>query len=396
VASLSAWALDPDLAYLNHGSFGAVPRAVMEYRAALLDRIELDSVRFFAFDLPDLLTDAREKAAGFIGADPDGFAFVSNATAGVNTALRAAPIGPGEEILVTDHGYEACTLAAEHVAARRGATVRLAEIPVPVGDPDEVRAAIVDAVTPSTTWAVIDHVTSPSGLVWPITDIVRDLMDRGVRVIVDGAHAPGQVPLRVSELGAAAYAGNWHKWTCAPKGSGFLWVAADWREEVRPLVISHGAGHRGEEGRRFRATFDWTGTSDPTPYLSVPAALETVGAMLRGGWDAVMERNRATVLDMRDRIVEETGLAVVGPDVMVGSMVSFVVPSERRPAGPAADVATDLVRHLLDDHGVVVGAGTRRGTDEVYVRISAHLHTDPGWAGRFVSAFGEVSPGAGA
>jgi isopenicillin-N epimerase len=386
VASLNDWALDPELVFLNHGSFGAVPTAVLDYQRALVDHMESNPVRFIYLHLPELLAAARERAAAFVGADPDDFAFVPNATTGTNALLRSAPIEAGDEILVTDHGYEACTLAAEHIASRRGATVGFARIPVPVEGPDQVRQAILDAVTPRTRWAVIDHITSPTALVLPVGEIVRDLADRGVRTIVDGAHAPGQVALDVSDIGAAAYTGNWHKWTSAPKGSGFVWVSPDWREEVRPLVISHGAGHRGSDGERFRATFDWTGTGDFTPYLSVPTALDVVGGMFPGGWPAIGARNHDVVIGMRDRLVEAFDLEAAGPESMTGSMVSMRVLDRWRRSPDPAQAAREFLRVLDLEHGVTVGVATRRNTDDVLFRISAHLHTEVDAVERLIGA----------
>lgn len=242
---MSRWALDSGIAFLNHGSFGASPMEVLAEQRRLRDRMEANPVQFLSLELPELMTDARLRSAAFIGADPDGFGFVANATTGVNTLLRSVPLEAGDEILLTDHGYEACNLAAEHIAARRGASVRFARLPVPATDAQELRNAVLDAYTPQTRIAVIDHITSPTSLVLPVRKIVSDLAARGVATIVDGAHAPGQVALDVDAIGAFGYAANWHKWACAPKGAGFLWVSEERRGEVHPLVISHGAGRGG-------------------------------------------------------------------------------------------------------------------------------------------------------
>lgn len=373
---MSDWALDSGIAFLNHGSYGAVPRAVLDHQTALRTRLEANPVRFLFVDLPDLLAEARLAAAAFVGADPEGFAFVPNATAGANAVLRSLPISSGDEVLLTDHGYEACTLAAEYIASRRGARVAFAEIPVPADDPDVIRQAIVDAVTPRTRYALIDHITSPTALVLPIAAIVADLAERGVETIVDGAHAPGQVDVDVDALGAVAYTANWHKWTCAPKGAGFLWVREDRREGVRPPVISHGQGHRGVDGGRYRATFDWTGTADPTAYLSVPVALEHV-AMLGGSWASVMDRNRTVAEQWQEAVTDRTDLAPVAGSSLVGSMASFLVPTRLRSSADPALAARDLLIRLDREHGVVVGVATQRGTDRVFLRVSAHLHTPP-------------------
>jgi isopenicillin-N epimerase len=374
------WDLDPATTFLNHGSFGATPRAVLAHQQALRRRMEANPVRFFAVDRDGLVADAVTRSAAFVGADPDGYAFVPNATTGVNTVLRDAPLEAGDEILVIDHEYEACILAAEHVARRRGASVVVAPLPSVVDGPDAVVAAFLGAVTPRTRVAIVDHVTSATALVLPVARIVAELSARGIATIVDGAHAPGMVDLDVSSLGAAAYVGNWHKWVCAPKGAGFVWVGEAWRDRVRPLVTSHGAGE--VDGDPFRATFDWTGTADPTALLSVPVAIDVVGTMLDGGWPAIRRRNREVCLAMRRRIVEEIGLRATGPETMVGAMASFVVPPQWLEGRPA-DAAHGLIVRLLEE-GITVGSSARRGSSDVFIRVSAHLHTDVDDVGRLI------------
>ena len=386
MAEMSDWGLDPDIAFLNHGSFGASPVKVLAEQRRLRDRMEANPVQFFAFEGTDLLSDARLGAAGFVGADPDGFAFVANATAGINTLLRSVPLEAGDEILVTDHGYEACNLAAEHIAARRGASVRFARLPVPATDSQELRTAVLNAVTAETRIAVIDHLTSPTSLVLPVKEIVSDLAALGIGTIVDGAHAPGQLALDVDEIGALGYAANWHKWVCAPKGAGFLWASREWREYGSPLVISHGAGYGSTGDERFRDMFDWTGTADPTPFLSVPTAIEVVGGMLDGGWPAIRDRNQRVALHMRDRLEEAFGLIPTAPPDLTGSMVSFVLPARWRGSSVPREAAREFQWRLNDEFGVVVGAAPRRYSDDVFLRVSAHLHTGEDTVERLVSA----------
>lgn len=376
------WPLDPSVTFLNHGSFGACPRVVLDHQSQLRQRLEHDPVRFFTGEYEGLLTAAIEESAAFVGADPAGYAFVPNATHGVNTLLRSARLDPGDEILVTDHGYEACTLAAEEIAAEHGATVSTAHLPLPVEDPAQAVEAILAAVTSSTRLAVVDHVTSATALILPIREIVAALADRGVETIIDGAHAPGMLPLNVESLGCAAYTGNWHKWVCAPKGSAFLWASEAWRGRVRPLVVSHGAGHVAEGQTEFRARFDWTGTADPTAYLAVPYAIRSVGEMLPGGWSEIMDRNRAVMNAMRSRVEEVSGLEASGPEPMVGSMSAFLIgPPVPDPFGAASALYTRFA-----EQGVVVGVSATRASKRLLVRLSAHLHTDESMVEPFLAA----------
>jgi len=236
-----AWDLDPGVRFLNHGSFGACPRAVLEAQSRLQAELEREPVQFMARRLPSYLDDARESLASFVGAAASDLVFVPNATTGVNAVLRSLTFEPGDELLVTNHGYNACSNAARFVCERAGAEAKVAEIPFPLQSEQQVLDAILAVVTPKTRLALIDHITSPTGLVLPIARIVRELRERGVETLVDGAHGPGMLELNLDEIGAAYYTGNCHKWLCTPKGSGLLHVRRDLQDSVRPTVISHGA-----------------------------------------------------------------------------------------------------------------------------------------------------------
>ena len=328
------WSLDPGVHYLNHGSFGACPIPVLEFQAALRARLEREPVDFLVRDLPGLLAGARQALGRFVGADPEGLVFVPNATTAVNAVLRSWNLKPGDEIVTTDHAYAACRKTLEFLAARRGAAIRIARVPFPIAGPGDVVEAILAAVTSRTHLALIDHVTSPTALVLPIAEIVATLRERGIECVVDGAHALGMLPLELDRLGAAAYAANAHKWLCAPKGSAFLHVRADLRGRVRPLVVSHGYDP-GSPEVRFRDEWDWTGTDDPTPYLSIPECLRVLGGLLPGGWPALMHRNHALALRGRSLVGEALGVAPPCPESMIGSIAALPLPAAH-PDSPVA------------------------------------------------------------
>jgi isopenicillin-N epimerase len=269
-ARTSPWLLEREVAYLNHGSFGACPDPVLEAQRVWRERMEAQPVRFLGRELERHLDEARQRVAVFLKADPEGIAFVPNATAGVSTVLASLRFEPGDELLASDHEYNATLNALRAAAARDGARVVIVRIPFPIRDPSEALEAYLQAVTPRTRFALVSQVTSPTALVLPVAAIVRELDRRGVDTLVDGAHAPGMVDLDLGALGAAYWTGNGHKWLCAPKGSGLLHVRADLRDRIHPLVVSHGANDDRPDRPRFRAEFDWPGTADPTPSWRCP------------------------------------------------------------------------------------------------------------------------------
>jgi isopenicillin-N epimerase len=315
------WCLDPNVTYLNHGSFGACPSAVLEEQTALRREMEREPVDFLVADLPARLEAARDSLSTFLGAEPEDLVFVPNATAGVNAVLRSLSFGTGDELLLTNHTYAACRKTVDFVAQRCGARVVVANLPFPCRGAEEIVAAVLGGVSPRTRLALLDHVTSPTALILPIARLVSDLKTRGVETLVDGAHAPGMVPLRLSELGAAYYTGNAHKWLCAPKGAAFLHVRQDRQAGLHPNVISHGYT------TGFHAEFDWTGTFDPTPWLCIPHALRYIAALLPGGWPQVMAANRTLALQARALLLSACAAEVPCPESMIGSMASIPLPT---------------------------------------------------------------------
>lgn len=364
------WSLDPNVIHLNHGSFGAAPLAVQSEQQRWRDRMEANPVRFMAEVYPPALETARAALAGFVGADPADLVFVRNATEGVNAVLRSlAPSWqPGDEIVVTNHGYAACTNAARAMAAERGARVVEARVPFPLTGPDDVVVAIEAACSERTVLLLIDHVTSPTGIVFPIERIVEAA--GGAPVLVDGSHAPGMVPLDLAALDAAFYAGNCHKWLCAPKGAGFLVVAPGHQAGLFAPVISHSYGGDWQASTSaFHANFDWTGTDDFTARLSVPAALDTMAASHEQGWPGVMAGNRALALAGREILCSVLDLAPPVPDALLGSLATLRLAPHDGPPVPS-DPLTAALRH---EHGIEVPVYAVPGLGRI-IRVSAQRY----------------------
>ena len=310
---------------------------------------------------PDALRHAADRLGAFVGADGKDIAFVDNATTGCNAVLRSLRLQADGEIVVLSHGYGAVRNTVRHVAVRAGARVVEAEVPFPQPQTDAILARIAGALTKRTRLAVVDHITSGSALVLPLRQIVALCHDAGVSVLVDGAHGPAQVPLDMHAIGADWYAGNCHKWLCAPKGSAFLHAAPDRQQDLHPVTISHGFG------RGFLEEFDWTGTRDPSAYLATPAAIDF---HRRLGGEALMARNVALAAEATALIARRLNTGPGASGALAGSMGVVRLPL----AGPATqERSTDLRARLL-------AAGTDAPTHvlagAIWLRISAAAYND--------------------
>lgn len=374
---LQHWGLDPEVAFLNHGSFGAAPRVVLEAQRREQDAQERDPIHYLAPErtLYGKLDAVRERLAAFLGCPVADLAFVRNATDGVNAVLRSFELREGDRIVITSHGYNACNNAARFVAERAGAEVVVAEIPFPLTDPAEASAAVAAACCDRTRLVLVDHVTSPTGLILPVEEIVRAARARGIRTLVDAAHGPGMLPMNLDRVGADYTTGNLHKWLCGPKVSGFLHVRPELQESVRPCVISHAANTPAPGRSRFVAEFDWTGTFDPSPLLAVPTAIDFLEGVLPGGIQAVRAHNRALVLEGRGILCEALGVSPPAPDSMVGSLVTLPLPASPADAPPSGRV-DPLQLALFERHRVEVPIMHWPAKGRRWVRISAQVYND--------------------
>ncbi len=343
------------------------------------EQMEREPVRFLWREIEGRVDWAREALARFLAARVEDLAFVTNATTAVNSVVRSLEFQPGDELLTTDHGYNACNNVLEESARRCGAKVVVARVPFPLNSEGEVIEAVLSAVTSKTRLVLLDHVTSPTALVLPIPDLVRELEGRGISVLVDGAHAPGMLELNLRELGASYYTGNLHKWVCAPKGAAFLHVRADRQAGLHPATVSHGYNTPREGRSMFQDEFDWQGTLDVTSWLSVPAALKFGERLYPGGWPALRAHNRELAIAGRRLLCERLELAAPCPESMLGSMATLPLPDQLQPADPGESRAViarfnALQTWLFEQRSIEVpivkwGAPTRS-----WFRISAHAH----------------------
>lgn len=388
----SQWDLEPDLCFLNHGSFGAVPRELQDRATEARRLIERNPVEGVWRDGVRAIRESARGLAGFLGADGERVGFVSNATTGINAMLQSVPLDAGDEVLHLDQGYNAVWQTILMAGRRRGIVPRKVECPLPIGGPDDWLDAFDHAITPRTRLLVLDQITSPTALVLPTRAIVEMAKSRGVETIVDGAHAPGMLERPAAELGdPVAWTGNLHKWPCALRGTAVLVVREDFEDRIKPTVISH------HLDQSFTAEFDWQGTFDPVPWI---LATEAVDFMDRfGGWVVVRRRNRDLAIAAHAMLVDRFGVDPISPidGGSLGFMATLPLPDRLQPDGggpplPGSDprrgpleVVVDPVQaRLLEDHRIeipVMYHGGRR-----FVRLSVHAYNEPSEYERLAAA----------
>lgn len=372
-----AWVLDEQVVFLNHGSFGACPSAVLDHQHALRLQLEREPVRFFVRELEGLWDEARTFVARFVGCQPRDLVSVPNATTGVNAVLQSLELEAGDEILLFDQAYPACHNAVADTCARRRVKACVVPTGFPPPDDDTILEAVLSRVTKRTRLALLDHVASPTGTIFPVERLVPVLQARGVRVLIDGAHAPGMIPLDLDALGADYYVGNCHKWLCAPKGAGFLHVAHGHRAGTHPVVVS--LGYRtSRRGRSvFASEFGWTGTHDPTAFLSVPFAVDYVGKLHPDGWPGIRVRNHALMREALRVVSAALGLEAWEHDGWFGSMAALPLP-DREGHEPEPGGVDPWQDRLFEDHAIEVPVITWPRHPARLIRLSAHLYNDLG------------------
>jgi isopenicillin-N epimerase len=354
--------LDPSVVFLNHGSFGAVPRAVFEEQERLRREMEAEPVLFLARALDGRLAEVRAEVAALVGvADPEAVALVPNTTTALNAVAMSLELGPGDEVVTTSHEYGAMALLWEEVARLTGATVRVAVLPEPIDGADAVVDAIAAVVTSRTRVLFFSHVTSLTAAVLPLERLCTEARRLGILSVVDGAHAPGQLPLDLDGLGADVYAGNLHKWAFSPRGSAFVHARDEIRPRIRGPIVSWGWSWDGPDS--FQGRFGWMGTDDPTALLTVPAAL----AFRRGhDWESQIEACRERLERLLGELESEVGaVPAAAPDLRAPQFASVHV--DLRGRAPA-DVQRQLWKRRIEVPVEPIGRFTVvRPSVQVYV-----------------------------
>ncbi len=376
-AAAGDFLLRDDMTFLNHGSFGACPRPVFETYQRWQRMLEAQPVEFLGRRLPELLAEAHAPLAAYVGAQADDLVFVPNATHGMNIVAHALPLAPGDEVLGTDHEYGAVERTWRFICEQRGARYHAQPVPLPVTSAEDVVEQIWAGVTDRTRVLVVSHITSPTALTFPIAELCRRAAERGIITVVDGAHAPGHIELSLDTLGADFYTGNCHKWLCAPKGSGFLYARRDRQPLLQPLVVSWGWQAIKPGPSPFQDYFGWTGTADPSAYLSVPSAIEY---QAQHDWPQVRIASHELVAQARRRIADLTGLPQISPDsdAWFGQMCAAPLPATEHVTAEA------FQRELWETHRIEVPIVEWEG--QRFVRVSIQAYNSPRDVDRLIEA----------
>ena len=376
----SRWLLRPEVTFLNHGSFGATPQCVLDEQDHWRRRIEAEPVELLSRRRPELIDVAKKSVGEFLGMNIEDFGFVTNATEGINAVLRSLPFSAGDELLTTNHVYNAVRQAMRYVCRRTDATYREIDVPIPVSSASQVAQRILSQLGPRTRLLVLDHVTSPTGLVFPVEAVVAECNARGIDVLLDGAHAPGMLPLHVPDSGAAYYAGNLHKWCGAPKGTGFLWVRPDRQSPIHPLVISHHL----DEG--FAHEFGWQGTRDWAACLAVPRGLAFFAQL---GWDRVRTHNHQMATWAQGLLSRQWGTEPISPldGSLLGSLAAVPLPPPLHRMNDAQGQA--LQQRLYSEFRIEVPLMHWCG--RWLLRVSCQVYNVPEDYERVVAVIGELA-----
>ncbi|MBL7923299.1 MAG: aminotransferase class V-fold PLP-dependent enzyme [Bacteroidia bacterium] len=371
------WHHDPETVFLNHGSFGSCPAEILSKQCALQMKMEEEPVRFMTRDWEQLYWENKRALAEFVNCKAEDLVLINNTTMGVNTILHALRLNEHDEILTHNHAYGACLNTLRYYAERYRCRLHIAEVPFPLHHEDEITEAILKAVTPRTRLAMIDHITSATGIVFPVERITRELEARGVEVLVDGAHAPGMLDLNLEAIGASYYTGNCHKWICSPKGSALLHVRKDKQAKISPLQVSHKNDLYSGTNKDWSAQFMWPGTDDYTAFFMIKDSIAFMGQLM-GGWEALRERNRKLCLEARTYLSQITGTPLPAPESMISHLSNILVQEHAPSPAISFNMVAPLKAKLLEEYHIQVPVFFfHSGNPRLWVRISVQAYNSP-------------------
>jgi len=355
--------LDPDVIFLNHGSFGATPKPVFREYQRWQRELERQPVEFLGRRFTQLMAESRARLGKYLGTNADNLVYTQNVTISLNIVARSLDLAPGDEVLSTDHEYGAIDRTWRFLSRERGFRYINQSISTPIQSEESFVEEFWRGVTSHTRVIAISHITSPTAIIFPIQEIIRRAREAGIITVIDGAHVPGQIPLHLDSLGADFYGGNLHKWLCAPKGAGFLYARPKMQHLVKPLVVSWGYESETPSGSKFIDEQEWWGTRDIAAFLAVPAAIQFLE---KHNWQQVQEDCHELARDAQRMICELTGLSALHPqtDSWFGQMITAPLPAD-------TDIAT-LKTRLYDEHCIEVPLVDWNGNKLVRISVQGY------------------------
>ena len=374
--------LRDNMTFLNNGSFGATPRVVIAAQRGWQELMEQQPIEFVKRVLNPSLRSAAAQMAEFMGAAADDLTFVENASTGVSNVLHSLipKLKAGDELLTTSHVYNAMRQCMKHICSLTGAVYKEVDLPFPTESSQQVRQVLLDAMNERTRFVLVDHVTSPTGIIFPVADIVRDCHERNILILIDGAHAPGMIDLNLNEIGADWYTGNFHKWLFAPKGSAFLWTRAEHQSWTHPVVPSHGYL------QGYIAEFDYLGTKDWSAYMS---AVDGLRFMQELGVEEVRQHNNALALRARELMMEVLPQPEPAPAAMMASLAAVVLPLTSEDAFNEGERLHDL---LWDSYRIEIPVFPFG--NKLLIRVAAQVYNEEAEVLRLCKALREIFPHA--
>lgn len=347
------WNHDKNIVFLNHGSFGSCPAEIMKKQTHIKLHTERDPIHALVSEFEPLYLENKNALASFVRCNPNDLVLMRNTTAGMNTIMNSFVFNEGDEFVTHSHAYGACVNVLKYYAEKYKCKLTIAEIPFPLSNEEEITSAILKEITPRTKLVLLDHVTSATGIIFPVEKLTKELEAKGIEVIIDGAHAPGMIDLSIEALGASYYIGNGHKWICSPRGSALMYVRKDKQSKIRPLQISHFHDLYKGTDAHWSAQFIWPGTDDYSSYLLIKDSIQYMGAIL-GTWDDLREHNRTLCLEARKLICDKLNIEIPTPDSMIGHLAS--IPVQNNPETPSKffNMTTPLKQRLMDEYKIQV------------------------------------------
>lgn len=371
------WMLDRGTVFLNHGSFGATPIFILEKQNEYRAKMEAEAVRYMIIELEEVLWKSKEQLATFVGAKAKDLVFVPNATYGVNTVMNNLQLNEGDEVLTHNQAYGACWNAVQYYAEKSKAKLVVAEIPFPVKSEDEIVEAIMKNVSAKTKFAMIDHVTSATGIIFPVKKIIDALHEKNIEVLVDGAHVPGMLELNLDELGAEYYTGNCHKWICSPKGSAMLHVREDKQKNFRSLIVSHTYDKQVGE-KLWSSHFFWPGTSDYTAYACVGDTIKFMSTVM-GDWKTLRVNNHNLVVEGRKLLLDALSIEAPCPENMLGNLATVPLPLEFKAPASNFNFVHPLWEKLMNEYHIQTPVfGWSRTNPKWWLRIATQAYNSIG------------------